>query len=85
MYRYLDDFPMEKDEIYQRIKNKLNEFFNNLSSQEDKELLLKMIRVVYFEYNKSIKTKADSDTELMISTIMALLVEQNRVIKSIKK
>lgn len=85
VYKYIDDFSIEKDVTYQRIINKLSEFFNNMSSKEDKELLVKMVKEVYFEYNKSIKSKADSDTELMISTIMALLVEQNKEIKSIKK
>jgi hypothetical protein len=45
---------------------------------------MKMIKGGVFKHNKSIKAKIDRDTELMISTIMALLVEQNRVIKRIE-
>jgi hypothetical protein len=45
---------------------------------------MKMIKRGVFKHNKSIKAKIDRDTELMISNIMALLVEQNRVIKRIE-
>ena len=81
MYRYINDFPLEKDETFQRIINKLNSFLDNMSSKEDKELLLSMVKEVYFKHNKSIKTSADSNTELMLSTIVALLMEHNKEIK----
>ena len=83
MYRYIDDFPcpLEKDETFQRIMNKLNSFLDNMSSKEDKELLLRMVKEVYFKHHKSIKTNADSNTELMLSTIVALLMEHNKEIK----
>jgi hypothetical protein len=83
MYRYIDDFPLEKDETFQQIMNKLNSFLDNMSSKEDKELFLRMINEVYFKHNKSIKTNADSNTELMLSTIMALLMEHNKEIKKL--
>ena len=40
-----------------------------------------MVKEVYFKHDKSIKTNVDSNTELMLSTIMALLVEHNKKIK----
>ena len=81
MYRYIDDFPLEKVETFQRIMNNLNSFLDNISSKEDKGLLLRIIKEVYFKHHKSIKTNADSNTELMLSTIMALLMEHNKEIK----
>ena len=81
MYRNIDDFPLEKDGTFQRIMNKLNSFLDNMSPKEDKELFLRMVKEAYFKHNKSIKTNADSNTELMLSTIMALLIEENKEIK----
>jgi hypothetical protein len=81
VYRYINIFPLEKDETFQRIMNNLNSFLDNMSSKEDKELLLRTVKEVYFKHNKSIKTNADSNTELMLSTIMALLIEHNKEIK----
>ena len=83
MYRNIDDFPcpLEKDKTFQRIMNKLNSFLDNTSLKEDKELLLRMVKEVYFKHHKSIKTNANSNTEPMISTIVALLMEHNKEIK----
>jgi hypothetical protein len=81
MYQYINDFPLEKDETFQRIIHKLTGFLDNMSSKEDKELLLRMVKEVYFKHHKSIKINADSNTELMLSTIVALLIEENKEIK----
>ena len=80
MFRYfdtLDDSLLQNDKNHNKIIKKLNNITEGLSSA-DKELLLKLINKVYYKYQKSIQTKSESDTELMISTIMALLVEQNK-------
>ena len=81
MYRYIDDFPLERDGTFQRIMNNLNSFLDNMSLKEDKGLLLSMVKEVYFKHHKSIKTNAYSNTELMLSTIMALLMEHNKEIE----
>jgi hypothetical protein len=84
MYRYIDssdDSFLQNDEIYQRIMKQLNPFISNLKSGEDEQLMLKMISECYQKYHKSIKTRSQSDTELMLSTIMALLVEQDKEIE----
>jgi hypothetical protein len=52
-----------------------------MPSKEDKGLHLRMVKEAYFKHNKSIKTNADSNTELMLSTILALLMEHNKKIK----
>ena len=80
MFRYFDtsdDSLLQNDQNHNKIVKKLNNLTDGLSSA-DKELLLKMVNEVYFKYQKSIQTKSESDTELMISTLMALFVEQNK-------
>jgi hypothetical protein len=81
VYRYIDDFPLERDGTFQRIMNNLNNFLDNMSLKEDKGLLLSMVKEVYFKHDKSIKTNVYSNTKLMLSTIMALLMEHNKEIK----
>ena len=80
MFRYfdtLDDSLLQNDKNHNKIIKKLNKITDGLSSA-DKELLLKLVNEVYYKYQKSIQTKSESDTEIMISTIIALLVEQNK-------
>ncbi|MDQ3084923.1 MAG: hypothetical protein M3Q77_08940 [Thermoproteota archaeon] len=87
MFRYLDtadDSFLQKDKDYNRLLKKLNNFTEYLPS-EDKELLLKIINEVYYKYQKSILTKSESDTELMLSTLMALLVKQDFDIERLRK
>ena len=87
MFRYLDtadDSFLQKDKDYNRLLKKLNNFTECLPS-EDKELLLKIINEVYYKYQKSILTKSESDTELMLSTLMALLVKQDFDIERLRK
>ncbi len=83
MFRYLDasdDSFLQKNKDYNRVLKKLNNFKECLPS-EDKELLLKMINEVYYKYQKSILTKSESDTELLLSTLMAIIMEQNLEIR----
>ncbi len=80
MFRYFDtsdDCLLQNDKNHNKIIKKLNNLTEGLSSA-DKKLLLKMVNEAYYKYQKSIQTRSESDTELMISTIMALLVEQNK-------
>ena len=77
MFRYfdtIDDSLLQNDKNHNKIIKKLK----NITSSADTELLLKLINEVYYKCQKSIQTKSESDTELLISTIMALLVEQNK-------
>ena len=87
MFRYLDpsgDTFSQKDKDYNRIVEKLKNFTEGLSFA-DKELLIKMINEVYYKYYKSILIKSESDTELMLSMLMALLVEQNKELTKFNK
>ena len=88
MYRYIDDFLLEDDEIYQKIMINLNQFLDKMSSEEDKDLLCEMIKEAYLKYKPAINSKAGSDTELSLSLIMSLLAEQSNELdrlSSIKK
>ena len=75
---------LQKDNDYNRLLNKLHNFTEYLSS-EDKELLLKTINEVYYKYQKSILIKSESDTELMLSTLIGLLTKQNLEIERLRK
>jgi hypothetical protein len=83
MYRcfdHSDDSFLQKDETYQRIVEQLDSFILNLEL-EDRQLALKMISNCYHEFHNSIKTKSQSDTELLASTTMTLLIEQSNKIE----
>jgi hypothetical protein len=87
MFRYLDSSDgsfLQKDNDYNRLLKKLHNFTECLSSEE-KELLLKMINEVYYKYHKSILMKSESDTELMLSTLMGLVTKQNLEIARLRK
>lgn len=84
MYRYIessDSSHLIKDETYNRIKKNLDDFVANLSLSEDKKLLLEMGSRVYHKRCKAIQTKSESDTELLLSTLIATIIEQNLEIK----
>lgn len=81
MYRYFDpteDSFLQNDNTYQRIKELINPFISNLKPEED---ILKMIANCYHNYYRSIGTKSESDTGLLLSTIMSLLIEQSKEIE----
>ena len=87
MFRYLDapdDSFLQKDNDYNRLLKKLRNFTECLSS-EDRELLLKMINEVYYKYHRSILMNSESDTELMLSTLIGLLTKQNLEIERLRK
>jgi flagellar biosynthesis protein FliP len=84
MYRYIDasdNSHLIEHEAYNRIKKNLDGFMARLPSSKDKELLFEMVSKVYYKRHKAIQTKSESDTELLLSTLMATLIEQNLEIK----
>ncbi len=84
MYRYIDssdNSQFKNDETYNRIIKKLDDFTTRLPASEDKELLLGMVSEVYYKQHKAIRTKSESDTELLLSTLMAIIMEQNLEIR----
>ena len=84
MYRYInasDNTHLIKDEPYYRIKNNLDVLVARLPSSKVKEVFFGMVSKVYYKRCKAIQTKSESDTELLLSTLMATLIEQNLEIK----
>ena len=88
MYRYIDasdNSHLIKDETYNRIRKNLDDFMARLSSSKDKELLFEMVSKVYYKRCRVIQTKSESDTELLLSTLMATIIEQNLEIKRLEQ
>lgn len=88
MYRYIDasnNTRLIKDERYIRIKNNLDVLVARLSSSKDKEVLFGMVSRVYYKRYQAIQTKSESDTELLLSTLMATIIEQNLEIKRLEQ
>ena len=87
MFRHIDSFDdsfTQNDKDYNRILKELNYFTDGLPTA-DKELLFKMVNNVYYKCQRSILTYSKSDTELMLSLVMALIVEQNKELSTFKK
>ncbi len=53
-------------------------------SDDDKQLLLKVIRKCYFKYQKSIKAYGLSDFELYTALLMSILIDQQIQIDGLK-
>ena len=88
MYRYIDasdNSHLIKDKTYNRIKKNLDDFMTSFPSSKDKELLVEMVSKVYYKRYKAIQTKSESDTELLLSTLMATIIEQNLEIKKLEQ
>ncbi len=62
----------------------LNSFIANLPSDEDKQLLSRMVSKCYHIHNKSIMAMEKDDSCLTIPLIMALLVDQQSMINRLK-
>ncbi len=84
MYRYLDNTETPKDKSYQKIVELFNGFIEHLPSEEDRQLLSKMISDSYHKQNDSIKSKENDDPRLITPLIMALLVDQQLKIDRLK-
>ena len=88
MYRYIDasdNSHLIKDEEYNRIKKNLDGFMARLPSSKDKELLFEMVSKVYYKRYQVVQTKPESDTEQLLSTLMATIIEQNLEIKRLEQ
>ena len=83
MFRHINSFDdsfTQNDKDYIRILSELNYFTDGLPTA-DKKLLFKMVNKVYYKYQSSIHRYSESDTELMLSLVMALIVEQNKELR----
>lgn len=75
-YIYQDQpITIEKDKSYDKIISNWNEFIDCLS-EDDKQLLLKIIDKCYSKYRESIKAIENSDYSLFTGLLMSILIDQ---------
>jgi hypothetical protein len=65
-----------EDSTYNKIVRNWNEFIDCLPSEEEKQLLLRIMSKCYFKYHKSIKAYGLSDFELYAALLMSILIDQ---------
>ncbi len=84
MYRYFGDTEDPKDETYQNIMEQLDGFIEHLPSEEDRQILSKMVSNSYYKYYEAIKSMERDDPSLIAPLIMALLVDQQLLVNRLK-
>lgn len=80
MYRWInasDDSCLKTDEPYKRAILWLEPLMEALSEKTDKQIVNELISECYRTYRKSIVAKSKSDSELMLSLIMSILIKQD--------
>jgi hypothetical protein len=84
MHRHLDNPKTPEDKTYQKVMRELNRFLERLSSDEDRQLLSKMVSDSCHKHHQSILAMERDDPSLLMPLIMALLVDQQSVIDRLK-
>jgi hypothetical protein len=84
MHRYFDNSETPKDKTYQKIISQFNRFMEHLTSEEDRQLLSKMVSDSYHKHHKSIMAMESDDPSLVTPLIMALLLDQQLMINRLK-
>ena len=84
MYRYFDNNDVPKDKTYQKTREEMNIFMEHLPSDEDKQLLSKMVSECIHKHGESINSMEKDDPSLLTPLIMALIVDQNSMIERLK-
>ena len=85
MYRYFDNSEAPKDKDYQKIMDQFHELMEHLPSEEDKQILSKMVSECYYKYYESIKSMEKDDPSLIAPLVMALIVDQNSMINRLQR
>jgi hypothetical protein len=73
-----------QDKTYDKIISNWNEFMGRLSSDDDKQVLLKILNKCYFKYHKSIKVYGISDFELTNVLLISIITDQQIQIDGLK-
>ncbi len=84
MYLHLDNTGTTKDKDYQKIMEQLDDLMEHLPSEEDKQLLLKMVSECCDKHNVAIKSMEKDDPDLITQLIMAMIVDQNSMIERLE-
>ena len=84
MYIHLDKTETPKYKDYQKIMEQLNDLMEHLPSEEDRQLLSKMVSECCNKYPEAIKSMEGDDPSLVTPLIMALLVDQISMIERLE-
>ncbi len=82
LFDFIDPALHEEDITYHKITDNWNKFIDSLPD-DDRQLLLEIMRKYYFKYQKSIKAHGNSDYELNIALLMSILIGQQTQINEI--
>ncbi len=84
MHRLLDNTDTPKDTAFQKLMEQLDGFMEHLPSEEDRQLLSRMVSDCFHKHYESIKSMECDDPSLLTPLIMALIVDQQLMINSLK-
>ena len=84
MHRLLGNSETLKDKDYQKIMEELNILMEHLPSEEDRQLLSKMVSECIHKHGEAIKAMEKDDPDLITQLIMAMIVDQNSMIERLK-
>ena len=76
MYRYFGNNDTPKDKDYQKIMEQLDDLMEHLPSEEDRQLLSRMVYECYHKHHEAIKSIEGHDPILFTPLIMALILDQ---------
>ncbi len=76
--------PLLKDKTHDKINSHFNDFLDKLD-EEDKQLLLNIIRKSYYKYQESIKARPDYDYNLITGLLMSILIDQQKELEILVK
>lgn len=84
MHGLLDNSENPKDKTYQKIMEQLDGFVEHLPSEEDRNLLARMVSDICNKHYEAIKSMEGDDPSLMAPLIMALIADQNSMIDQLQ-
>ena len=84
MHRLLDSSENQKDKTYQKIMEQLDGLMEHLPSEEDRQLLSKMVSECIHKHGEAIKSMEKDDPDLITQLIMAMIMDQISMIERLK-
>lgn len=80
-----DDPWLKTDEPYERVIQWLEPLLEALNGKADKQITNKLISECYCTYRKSIVAKSKSDSELILSLLMSILINRGLELEILSK
>jgi hypothetical protein len=84
MYRYSDNAETPKEKTYQKIMEQLSIFMEHLPSEEDRQLLSRMVSECCDKHSEAMRSMERDDPSLISPLIMAMVVDQNSMIERLE-